>query len=197
MHYSIDINVTPQKGVAVYENSYRFKQPYITHMRTVINKNSDSIINNVFTTNIIRNGQGEEVVFEAGYYSLAMIIAMINMCEFTSAEVITSSQHFGCIRFQSSTTVDLSQAPDIKAILGISQDHLLNGGTYGENVIDVTRNMQVIQVYSSIVKSSDLKIANQNNNLLTTIILDDPEQSFIQKIQDVHLPTLFRSQFQK
>lgn len=188
MHYSIDINVTPQKGVAVYENSYRFKQPYITHMRTVINKNSDSIINNVFTTNIIRNGKAEEVVFEAGYYSLAMIIAMINMCEFTSAEVITSSQHFGCIRFQSATTVDLSQAPDIKAILGISQDHLLSGGTYGENIIDITRNMQVIQVYSSIVKSSDLKIANQNNNLLTTIILDDPEQSFIQKIEDVHLP---------
>ena len=45
---------------------------------------------------------------------------------------------------------------------------------FESNVIDITRNRQVIQVYSSLDRSSDLKIASQNNNLLTTMIIDDP-----------------------
>ena len=42
-------------------------------------------------------------------------------------------------------------------------------------MIDITRNQQLIQVFSSIVKTSDLKISNQNNNLVTTMMIDDPE----------------------
>ena len=53
---------------------------------------------------------------------------------------------------------------------------------YGWNVIDITRNRQVIQVYSTLVRSSDLKIANQNNNLLTTMIIDDPEGEYVNNI---------------
>ena len=49
---------------------------------------------------------------------------------------------------------------------------------YGSNVIDITRNRQVIQVYSSLVGLSDLKIANQNNNLLTTMIIDDSKTNY-------------------
>ena len=44
---------------------------------------------------------------------------------------------------------------------------------YESNVIDITRNRQVIQVYSSLDQSSDLKIATHNNNLFTTMIIDD------------------------
>ena len=49
---------------------------------------------------------------------------------------------------------------------------------YGSNVIDITRNRQVIQVYSSLVGLSDLKIANQNNNLLTTMMIDDSKTNY-------------------
>ena len=56
---------------------------------------------------------------------------------------------------------------------------------YGSNVIDITRNRQVVQVYSSLVRSSDLKIANQNNNLLTTMIIDDPEADYINHIGSI------------
>ena len=59
---------------------------------------------------------------------------------------------------------------------------VLPASFYGSNVIDITRNRQVIQVYSTLVRSSDLKIANQNNNLLTTMIIDDPESEYVNNI---------------
>ena len=55
---------------------------------------------------------------------------------------------------------------------------VLPASFYGSNVIDITRNRQVIQVYSSLVGLSDLKIANQNNNLLTTMIIDDSKTNY-------------------
>ena len=52
---------------------------------------------------------------------------------------------------------------------------------------DNTRNRQVIQVCSSLVQSSDLKTANQNNNLLTTMIADDPTNNYRRSIDGGHL----------
>ena len=62
----------------------------------------------------------------------------------------------------------------------------------GSNVIDITRNQQMIQVYSSLVRSSDLKIASQNNNLLTTMIIDDPEVNYLRTVKDVCIPMITR-----
>ena len=59
-------------------------------------------------------------------------------------------------------------------------------------MIDITRNRQVIQVYSSLVRSSDLKIANQNNNLLTTMIIDDPEVNYCRSIEEICIPMIYR-----
>ena len=52
---------------------------------------------------------------------------------------------------------------------------------YESNVIDITRNRQAIQVYSSLDRSSDLKIASQKNNLFTTMIIDDPTTNTINR----------------
>ena len=59
-------------------------------------------------------------------------------------------------------------------------------------MIDITRNRQVIQIYSTIVRSSDLKIANQNNNLLTTMIIDDPTADYVRTVEDVCIPMITR-----
>ena len=59
-------------------------------------------------------------------------------------------------------------------------------------MIDIMRNRQVIQVYSSLVRSSDLKIANQNNNLLTTMIIDDPEVHYLRTVEDICIPMITR-----
>ena len=72
-------------------------------------------------------------------------------------------------------SMDFTYAPDIREILGLEgRTDILPASFYGSNVIDITRNRQVILVYSSLVRSSDMKIANRNNNLLTTMIIDDP-----------------------
>ena len=57
---------------------------------------------------------------------------------------------------------------------------------------DITRNRQVIHVYSSLVRSSDLKIANQNNNLFTTIIIDDPTTDYYRSVEDICIPMITR-----
>ena len=69
---------------------------------------------------------------------------------------------------------------------------ILPASFYGSNVIDITRNRQVIQVYSTIVRSSDLKIANQNNSQLTTMIIDDPEADYIRTVADICIPMITR-----
>ena len=60
---------------------------------------------------------------------------------------------------------------------------LIDGG-------DSTRNHQVIQVYSTIVRSSDLKIANPNNNPVCTMITDDPTVEYVRSVEDVCIPMI-------
>ena len=50
----------------------------------------------------------------------------------------------------------------------------------------------MIQVYSSLVRSSDLKITNQNNNLITTMIIDDPKAHYIRTMADICIPMITR-----
>ena len=59
-------------------------------------------------------------------------------------------------------------------------------------MIDISRNRQVIQVYLSLVRSSDMKIANQNKNLLTSMIIDDPMTKYCQSVADIWIPMIFR-----
>ena len=59
-------------------------------------------------------------------------------------------------------------------------------------MIDISRNRQVIQVYSSLVRSSDMKIASQKNNLLTTMIIDDPKDDYIRTGEDIYIPMISR-----
>ena len=84
-------------------------------------------------------------------------------------------------------------APDIREILGLEgRTVILFASFYGSNVIDITRNRQLIHVDSSLDRSSDLKNANQNNNLLTTMIIDDPEADYIHTVADICIPMTIR-----
>ena len=115
-------------------------------MNIVVNKNSDSLITNVKKDNIVRNGKGEEILFEKGYYSLGMIIAMLNTMEYSEFQVTTSTYKFGCLHMNSSCSIDFTQAEDLRDILGLTENIYSSGSHYGDNIIDVTRNLQVIQV---------------------------------------------------
>ena len=110
-----------------------------------------------------------------GYYTIGEIIAVLNTMTDPTLSIFTKASSYGCIWIQSPHTIDFINAPSIWEILGLGgRTVILPASFYESNVIDTMRNRQVIQVYSSLVRSSDLKIVHQNNNLLTTIIIDDP-----------------------
>ena len=142
-----------------------------------------AMFNNVDQVNVVTNTNGESVTIDRGYYTLSEIIAILNTMSNTTFSISTMATSYGSIWIQSPYSIDFSDAPDIREIFGLGgQMIVLPASFYGSNVIDITRNRQVVQVYSSLVRSSDLKIANQNNNLLTTMIIDDPEADYINHI---------------
>ncbi len=192
MHYSIIIQGKPSNGSFTWDNPYRFNNPYITMIKVLLTSNSDSLFSNIDQTNTVSNGKGESVVFEKGYYTLADIIAMLNQMQYTQYSISNAVSSFGCFHIQSSCSVDFSQAPDIIDILGLTETTYNAGANTGANIIDITRNRQVIQVYSSIVRTSDLKIANQNNNLITTIIINDPQLRYLNTVEQVNIPIINR-----
>ena len=188
MHYSINIQGQAPNGSFTWNKGiYRFKNPYITMMKVLFNP-LEAAFNNVDSQNIVTNGKDESVVFDKGFYTLAEIISMLNEMTYSGFSISNATYSFGCINISTNTTIDFSKAPDICEILGLTKTTYLAGSYYGENIIDITRNRQVIQVYSSIVRTSDLKIANQNNNLLTTMILNDPQVNYLNTIEDVSIP---------
>ena len=192
MHYSMLIQGSPTNGSFTWINPYKYKNPYITSMTVLFHPNG-SMFNNVDTTNIVTNSNDETVTIPAGYYTLSEIIALLNTMSDTLFSISTNASSFGCIWIQSPHTIDFTDAPDIREILGLDgRTVILPASFYGSNVIDITRNRQVIQVYSTIVRSSDLKIANQNNNLLTTMIIDDPTVEYVRSVEDVCIPMITR-----
>ena len=107
----------------------------------------------------------------------------------TTFSISTKASSYGCIWIQFPHTIDFTNAPDIREIFELEgRMVILPASFHGSNETDFTRNRQVIQVYSSLVRSSDLNIANQNNNLLTTIIIDDPTADYIRTVEDICKP---------
>ena len=142
---------------------------------------------------MMTNSNDKEVTIYAGYYTLSEIIALLKTITDTLFSISTNASSYGCIWIQSPHTIDFTDAPDIREILGFDgRTVILPASFYGSNVIDITRNRQVIQVYSSLVRSSHKKIANQNNNLLTTMIIDDPTVDYVRSVEDVCIPMISR-----
>ena len=178
MHCSILIQGSPSNGTFEWINPYKYWNPYITSM-TVLFRPNQVMFNNVDTTNIVTNSDGEEVTISPGYYTLSEIISILNTMTNTSFSISTMATSYGCIWIQSPYSIDFNNASDVREIIGLEDRMvILPASFYGSNVIDITQNRQVIQVYSSLVRSSDMKIANQNNNLLTTMIIDDPTTNY-------------------
>ena len=172
--------------------SYNYQNVDIT-FGNILFLSNPLMFNNVDTANVVTNTNGEEVTIPLGHYTIGEIIAVFNTMTHTMFSISTMATSYGCISIQSPYSIDFTNAPDIRAILGL-EGHtvILPASFYGSNVIDITRNRQVIQVYSSLVRFSDLKIANQNNNLLTTMIIDDPEVDYLRSVEDICIPIITR-----
>ena len=146
---------------------------------TVLFRANPVMLNNVNSTNVVTNSNDEELTIPHGllydrsnhchpqHYDRYYVLDTYEGFELWMYlyPVLTHHQFHQCSWY--------SRNPRLgrRAVI-------LPASFYGWNVIDITRNRQVIQVCSSLVRSSDLKIANQDNNLLTTMIIDDPEVNY-------------------
>ena len=90
-------------------------------------------------------------------------------------------------------TIDFTNALDILEIIGLEgRTVILPASFNGSNVIEITRNLQVIQVYLSLDRSSDLKIGDRNNNQLTTLIIDDSTTNYCRLMEDICISVITR-----
>ena len=147
MHSSILLQGSPSKGTFEWINPYKCRNPYITSM-TVFFTPNPVMFNNVNSTNVVTNSNDEELTIPPGYYTIGLIIAILNTMTDTTFSISTKASSYGCIYIQSTHTINFTNAPDIREILGLEgQMVILPASFYGSNVIDITRNRQVIQVH--------------------------------------------------
>ena len=73
---------------------------------------------------------------------------MLNTMTDTTFSISTNASSYGCIWVQSPHTMDFTNAPDIREILGLEgRTVILPASLCGSKVIDITPIRQVIQVY--------------------------------------------------
>ena len=82
------------------------------------------MFNNVDTTNIVTNSGGEEVTISHGNYTLSEIIAILNTMTNTSFSISSMDTSYGCIWIQSPYSIDFTNAPDIREIIGLGDRRL-------------------------------------------------------------------------
>ena len=147
------IKGTRLNGSFSWVNLYKYKNSYITSM-TVLVRSNPVMFNNVDSTNVVTNSNDEEITIPPGYYTIGQIIAILNTMTDITFSISTKASSYGCIYIQSTHTINFTNAPDNREILGLEgQMVILSASFYGSSVIDITRNRQVIQVYISFTIS--------------------------------------------
>ena len=145
------------------------------------------------STNVVTNSNDKEITIPPVYYSIGEINAIPNPMTDTTFSISTKASSYGCIWIKFPHTIHFTNARDIREILGLEgRTVILPTSFCGSNVTYITRNRQVLQVYSTLIRSSSLRIANQDNNLLTTMIIDDPTTNDCRSVEDICKPMITR-----
>lgn len=132
---------------------------------------AQSIINNIFTTQkLIVNNQS--ITIPPGFYSLENLFAIINQ---QSIAISLIKNEENAYHTKTSTTFDFTNAIEIQEILGFDSE-IISEGSISTNPANITRGLNVIQLYSSITNSdTDIPIV--------TIKIDNPLESFHQSYE--------------
>ena len=77
------------------------------------------MFNNVDSTNVVTNSNDEEITIPPGYYTIGQIIAILNNMTDTTFSISTKASSYGCIYIQYTHTIDFTNVPDIREILGL------------------------------------------------------------------------------
>ena len=158
-----------------------------------IPRGSTPILNNVLQDNIIKVNTVPYTI-NKGSYSISELIAEINdiLIDVGSISVVTEGAGFGLAKLyiKAYTVIDFSEADDIIDILKLDPIYSTNANKEykGNGVIDITRNLQNIQIYCSMLNASTCKISNSNNDLLCTVSIESLDQTCTEKIQNLMIP---------
>lgn len=197
-HYSVSIRSDDlTRGYIIDRRTHKFDlnaANFITSATiSFIPKNGKPILNNVLHDNIIKVNTVPYTI-NSGSYSISELIAEINdiLIDVGSVSVITEGAGFGLAKLymKAYTVVDLSEADDIRDILKLDPVYSTNANKEykGNGVIDITRNLQNVQIYCSMLQASTCKISNSNNDLLCTVSIESLEQTCTERIQNLMIP---------
>ena len=132
------IQGSPSNGRFSWINPYKYRNPYITSISVLFTPNQ-VMFNNVDSTNVITNSNDEEITIPPGYYTIGQIIAILNNLADTTFSISMKASSYGCIYIQSTHTIDFTNAPDIREIVGLEERTvILPTSFYEANVIDIT-----------------------------------------------------------
>ena len=154
-----------------YLSTEEYNKTVIYKIDVSIDKTAQSIINNIFTTQIlIVNNQS--ITIPPGFYSLENLFAIINQ---QSIAISLIKNEENAYHTKTSTTFDFTNAREIQEILGFNKA-VVSSESISANPANITRGLNVIQLYSSITNSdSDIPIV--------TIKIDNPLESFHQSYE--------------
>ena len=108
MHYSILIQDSSINGLFDWINPSKFRNPLITSM-TVLSKPNQVMFNNVDSTNVVTNANGEEIMISPDYYTLSEIIAILNTMINTTFSISTMATSYECIWIHSPYSIDFTR----------------------------------------------------------------------------------------
>lgn len=197
-HYTVSIKSDDlSRGYVIDRRSHKFDQNrnnFITSATvSFIPKQGIPILNNVLEDNIIKINTTPHTISK-GSYTISELIAEINdiIIDVGSLSVVTEGGSFGqCnLYIKAYNVIDFSEAHDILDIFKLDPVYSTNANkTYKSNsIVDITRNLQNIQIYCSMLQASTCRIANSYNDLLCSVSLESLEQVCTQRITNLLVP---------
>ena len=197
-HYTVSIKSSDlSRGYVIDRRVHKFDQtrPNFITSATIsfIPKKNQPILDNVLQDNIIKVNTVPHVISK-GCYGIADLVAEINdiLIDVGSVSVVTEGGSFGLCKLyiQAYNVIDFSEAKDILDILKLDPVYSTNANkTYtGNAIVDITRNLQNIQIFCSMLQASSCRIANSYNDLLCTVSIESLEQTCSERISKLMIP---------
>ena len=197
-HYTVSIKSSDlSRGYVIDRRVHKFDQarPNFITSATIsfIPKGNQPILDNVLQDNIIKVNTVPHTISK-GCYAISDLIAEINdiLIDVGSVSVVTEGSGFGLCKLyiQAYNVIDFSEAPDILDILKLDPVYSTNANkTYTCNaIVDITRNLQNVQIFCSMLQASSCRIANSYNDLLSTVAIESLEQTCTERISKLMIP---------
>lgn len=197
-HYTVSIKSSDlSRGYVIDRRVHKFDQgrPNFITSATIsfIPKGNQPILDNVLQDNIIKVNTVSHTISK-GCYAISDLIAEINdiLIDVGSVSVVTEGSGFGLCKLyiQAYNVIDFSEAPDILDILKLDPVYSTNANkTYiGNSIVDITRNLQNVQIFCSMLQASSCRIANSYNDLLCTVAIESLEQTCTEHISKLMIP---------